>query len=171
MDSASPAPEGFVVEWFRPDLRRSLFRAWRYGASLVAVGSLATGVVFTRLGTSVHWGAFTALGVGLVLTIAGLVLMIGSSLRVIGVDTCLVVRSDGVRLDEGERPGALYAWERIDRVSVEAGTGALCIDTDGEGPGRLRIDVRFADIDNDTLAQRLLDVRRKALMGLLRRPG
>lgn len=162
--------DGFVVEWFRPDLRRTLYRAWRYGAGMVAFGSLATGLVFTRLGTSTHWGAFGALAVGLCTTVAGMLLMLFASLRALSHDTCLVVCSDGVRLDEGERQGRLMAWEDIDRVSVEPETGALRIESDDADRAGLRLDLRFADIDNEALAQRLLDVRRKALMGILRRP-
>lgn len=156
-----------ILEWFRPDLRRRLYRAWGVGGLFVVIGALATGGVFTHLGATFDPGVFGLLGAGLAFTVLGMAIMIVASMRVLGDERCLVVRSDGVRFDVRDEPGRVVAWERIDSVSVDPDDGALCIATDGaDGARDLRIPLRFDDIDNAALAERLMATRRKALMGI-----
>lgn len=158
---------GVNLEWFRPDPRPKLYRTYFIGMLMLlsGMGCCAAGFFGLRVGSGFSEGAYTALMIIGVLTVASaMVLFVRRALWVLGDETCLVLRVDGVRF---ERAGAAthVPWDVIE--SVRADGEALCIDTDDPRLGQMRVRVRFTDIDAAELATKIEATRRRALMGLL----
>jgi len=161
-DEDRPAP--FVVEWYRPRTLWRLLIGSALPASLVAAGAVILAVMGTADPRN-YSEAFTI--VGLCLTIVGPVLGIRHFFRILSEDRCLTFTNEALTYD---RDGKHYraAWEVIDQVVHEPETDVIVITREDDSP--ILIEDTFIGQTGELLAKRIVDIRRKALMGLLRRP-
>jgi hypothetical protein len=146
------------LEWHRIDRGRSVRLVLALAAVLVTAGATGVGAGFvSRLGDAT--GHFVALA-GACSMLAGLVLGAGMALVMIQQDVYLAVRVDGVLLHWGRDDERLLAWEAIGAIEVEGKSimFRLADDKSEEWEG----------VDKPAeLAQRLVELKQKALHGLL----
>lgn len=155
----------FVVEWFRPDARSPLIKLWVTTGLMVILGIIFVGLFVTAL-FPLPAGARTLFAVlGLGLAAAGPLLAAVRSIRILSDETYLLLRSDGVVLQEPEQ-STRVEWTELADVSFEEGGMAVLLHLDEGEPVAIR--GRFLGIDGPGLARRVKEVRRDALMGLLR---
>lgn len=162
------SPEGtFVLEWHRPHPGRDLWRIYGVGVSLLLVGVLVLGVVFA-------WGYRLEPILRLFLGgVGGLGVVCGPLYTVLGFqslfqeDVCLVLRSDGLIYMHNQET-TFVSWDAMVRVVGEDAPPLFCVEREEEAA--LRIAGSFLGILPSVLAKRVWDVRRRALMGLLRPP-
>ncbi len=161
-DTSLAAPS-FVVAWFRPERGRALIRVWIIAASLVCLGVVL--VAMTRVDTLSH-GARVTLGVlGALAVVGGPLGAVLGFQRAIGDETYLMLRSDGVLFCDRGRE-RFIGWSEIDDVLVDATTG--CLSLVSVAYGTLALSERFGGVAPRELRDRILTIRRRALMGLLR---
>lgn len=153
------------IEWFRPDPRRRLLPVWIKGGLAMALGFSLCGYGFLRLNQGEEAGPLAALGVGLILIMLGMGGVVFFTVRVLSDETCVGLRVDGLlrRTRGGEI--LVVPWAAIDEIQAEG--DQIRVVTDLEAVGSLLLPTTHLDLDASTLAQRLAETRRKALMGLL----
>lgn len=151
-----------VVEWYRHDASRRIFRILLPSSFVLAFGSvLVSRSLFIRELTD----ASAALGlVGLLLVALGPLSAIVGLRRVLGAEDFLLLSTEGLLHQQGGRVRR-FLWADIERVSFDEPHAAIeLLMRNGE---RYAIEKPFAGIGNRDLAGRLDEVRRKAMFGLL----
>jgi hypothetical protein len=155
-------PDGArVVEWYRLDVGRRIRRALGPNAALLTVGSI---VANYALGWSS--GVWSTVG-----SAAGLCMIGGGGLgailglkRIFEEDDYLLVRTDGLLYHVGNE-ARLFPWDELSLVrwSSERQRLELLLAHEELVP----LEHRFATIGGEALAERLEEVRRKAIWNLL----
>ena len=159
------ADRTFIVEWYRVEQRRTLLGIWVAGASLLSCGVLMLAVVY-RGTDGLGWplGAGLAI-VGALLTLAGPLFAVLAFQKVLSDDSYVALRGDGVLYNDGQQDH-LIRWDDLEEVVHDAPTGAVRLRT---SDGRwVSVEIELAGIAPQDLATRIVDVRRKALLELLR---
>ena len=158
----------FVVEWYRPSPRKGILHA-----SLKASALLLTGMVLAWSSLYAHIGLAhdtrVVLALLFVLGTGSAPLYLSIALRrLVADETSIILRSDALihiedhggedehttTLDWGEVMGAEVTESGDLRILLRDATPYIIAE-------------RYAGTDNATLARRIEDIRRKALMGLL----
>jgi hypothetical protein len=161
-DAASPGT-GALIEWYRPDLRRRLYRAWLVGSGLVTAGSLLGVMLYVSTEmSSLARLAVTLLAV--VSTASGPAVVLWKAFRVLSDETVLVLGSVGLSYTAGEA-GFTVPWNDVDEVVYDAAADALVVRAKGREHVVRR--PRFVDVAPVELVERIRRVRRRALMGLI----
>ena len=157
-------PPGFVVEWHRPAVSQRLFQVWWRPALMIAVGACCLAVAGI-LGDDPR--AYIPLTiVGLPLTIAGPYKGLRGLFKIFAEDDFLEVRSTGLRARIGNDV-RFVPWDALDAISPHESGKGIRISLD-EGDDWL-FPHSFIGFSDDAFCTRLLELRRKGLMGLLRR--
>lgn len=157
-------PGGEPIEWYRPDPRGKLWRAWGVGTALVVAGA-GLGVTlfsFQHLGIAVQV-AMTVLA--LVSTAAGPILVLRAAFSVLSDETCLILHSDGVVYTD-DRQRFFVAWDDLVDTAYDGAADALRFSTE-EGEHTIERP-HFTDIGPVELVERVDAVRRKALLNIFR---
>lgn len=160
-------PADGVLEWYRPRLLGRLFLAWLAASGMLLVGVVALGMALDTTGrVPADWRGI-ALGCGVGGTVTGAVGGIFGILKLVSEDDrYLLVRGGGLEISSGSGTPAFYPWRQIQRIEVDAGQLLLHpAEGDPQPLGR-----SFQGIRLHALAERLTDLRRKALLGALRVP-
>lgn len=161
--------EPFVIEWYRPDRMRALWRIWGLGSLFVCGGALGCGWAFVRFThANAESLALTTMLIGLAMIASGMIYVLRRTWRILDEETCFVLRSDGVTYLRPGQPAPVIGWDRLHAVHVEADTILLVTDDDDEP---VRVEGPFAGTRSADLGKRVTDTQRKALMGLIRRGG
>ena len=153
----------FVVCWFRASRSRRTLIYWATGGFAATIGMLlnAVAAVVPSHGSAGLQAGAAALG-ALALTSAVLCAVMGTR-ELLTDETVLIVRGDGVRYTRrGE--SVFIGWREL--VAVERVDER--VDLLREGGGRVPITARFDDATHEVIAAALIDVQRRALLGLLR---
>jgi hypothetical protein len=158
-------PSAYAVEWHRPDPRRGLVKAWLIGSVLLVTGAVLLAQVIYYAGEMPG-----ALGVLLVilsvaLSAAGPLLVVVTAIRSLADETCLVLRSDGLHYTG--RDGSFFVhWRDIVSLTLDDENDTLRIET--ETDTRSISHPQFVGVSRHDLAKRIDDIRRRALLGLIR---
>ena len=178
--------KGRVLDAYRVDVSRALSRVLGLAATLVLLGSMATGsaLVMARVeGVPITLGRRTDVGVAsqhrvgtapsatsIGLGALGLLLVLGGAgaamvglRRVLREERYLLLRSDGALFVQGRRR-RLVKWQDVEDVHHE-GRELVFVCHDGLS---LTIEERYGGVTLPELARRAASLRRKALFGLLR---
>lgn len=106
------------------------------------------------------------------LFISGLLLIVGSNLvmlvamrRVTGSDDFLILRTDGV-LQQIADESMLVRWDEVEAVRYDDESDAVGLELRSDAP-TIWLSESYTGIQNDALAQRIKEVHRKAIWGLL----
>lgn len=154
------------IEWFRPDPRRRLYPMWAISAVLMAGGILVCAWSFVRIARGQEDAlALTGLIVGLLTVLAAMGRVVFLTVRVLSNETCVGLRVDGLVHRDRAGTTTVMPWSAIDSVRGEG--ARLVLYTDEQGPGVLEVPTEGMDLSAQDLSARILDTRRKALMGLL----
>lgn len=148
------------LAWFRPSIRGHVVRAWAQAFALVILGATALGILRVE---DIDFGS-PWLGlyiVGLLFVMSGPLWLATRLSRLMSHERCLSLERDALVWLEGDNPRTTIPWEDIEGIEIEG--EHLVILTSGD---RLELPARFDDISPETLASTLLDLRRRALMGL-----
>ena len=108
------------------------------------------------------WIAFFG---GLLLVVSGPATMIWSMRRRWQDDRYLMLRVDGLLVQDHERFSIL--WESVSRVRWDDGDDSIVLEMRDEDDAEVRIGQRYMGITNQDLAREAEAVRRKASFGLL----
>lgn len=163
-DVAVDAQRQAPIVWFRPSVRREVWRAWVIGFALIGVGATTLGalrVADVDFGSSwlPMWGAAI-----LVVTAGPLVVFVRLQ-KALGVEKVLSVHADGLLWRDGEAQ-TFVAWGDLEGVEPD-GLGVLLRGREAA----LRLPERFEGIDGARLVAMLEELQRKALLGVpLRAP-
>ncbi len=148
------------IDFFRVDRSGATRRLLVIAGVLVAIGATSIGAhLVSRL--SPETAHLVSLGGGLVV-IVGLILGFGAMAMLLFENVYLLIRQDDVLCHENGKETVL-PWSEIDKVTVEADTGALVFERVGASPFRW-----FAGKNAKDVCSRIEDARRKALHGLLK---
>jgi len=165
-DAATPprdplASEARVVEWYRVDIARRMLAVLVPSAALLLAGSLLASHAFV-IGDLPTSSAMLGVG-GLLLVIVGPLAAIIGLRRLLTAEDYLIVRTDGVLHHVGDRQMHVR-WEDLEAVRWEPESDGIELRGGGE---RFVVHERFSGIRNRALAERLEEVRRKAIHDLL----
>ena len=155
--------ESYDIEWYRPGLLGSIIAVWSVGAVLMTIGVLACAVAIDNTGrVPLVWARIAGL-IGGLGTISGALVGLLGILRVLSRDpVCLVLRRDGIVLRERDEE-TIIPWERL--MGCRSEGRVLVLKREGEEP--LRIRHRFMGASSAVLAQRIPEVQRQVLLGVL----
>ena len=152
-----------MVCWYRASRSRRALLYWSVGGFAAAMGALLNAVasLVPSHGSATLQAGAAALS-ALALASAVLCAVMGAR-ELLTDETVLVLRGDGVRyIHRGE--SLFIDWRELVAVEREDDQVNLL----REGGARVSITARFDDSAPAALADALLDVQRRALMGLLR---
>jgi len=155
-----------LVMWFRPDVRRPVFRAWLKAFLFISAAMLFLAV---PLGLAEVSPGIRIIGtlVGGACLVAGPIYLLVKLQRILGPEIFLAIHTTGLRwCDEGE--DRRIPWTAIDALLLEEDPPRVVVTVDGGPPLVLR--EAFLDIEPASLLKLLEDLRMKALMGLPVRP-
>lgn len=158
-------PTAYAVEWHRPDPRRRLYKAWIAG-SLILVGGAA--VLAQVIGAADSFGPVTRLllvVLSVALSAAGPLLVVITAIRALADDTCLVLRSDGIHYI-GNDDSFFVRWRDVVAATYDEQADAMRIET--ESDVRSVVHPQFLGMKSQELVKRVDDIRRRALLGLIR---
>lgn len=164
LDSTGPLPlePPRIVAWYRADPWPRMRRVLLTGPAVLALGGLVTAAAFlARLG-DLRPAATLA---GILLVAAGAIFTVVGMSHLLREDASLALRTDGVAVRAGGVE-TLVPWDDLAGVTWDAPRGELTLERAGGGP--VTIVPRFAEVAGEALADRILQTRRKAAMGLLR---
>lgn len=148
-----------AIVWFRPSIRREVWRLWLWASLWVSLGAaILGGLRVARVDFGSAWIPVYALG--LLLVMAGPWQLLVGLQRVVKVERVLSIHDQGVRWEDGAVV-AHIAWAELDQVSIEDDHLVLIA-----GTTRVVLPPRFEDVEAASLAAMLQDMRRKALLGL-----
>jgi len=154
-----------LVDWYRLRQSRALARAFLPGLLLLPLGSLIVALSMAQLDLpEVLRPLLTVLGV--LVTASGPLWAIWQLYRAIRGDLYLAIRLDGLglRLD-ASREESLYAWENLEEIRLDPGTGLLRIELrDG---ATVSVAGPFEGVSLEELASRIRDARRLAVWNRL----
>ena len=166
-ERAFRAAFGRMVEWYRVEQSRALWRAFWPGALvLLPLGSAL--VAFAMLDRFVPLPLQPVLTLlGIAVTAAGPLWAIAVLLRSIRSDLYVAIRIDGlcVRLDPAH-PERVCGWDMITDARYDEATGRVAVAlVEGEP---LSIAGPFSEVDLPELARRIRDARRLAVWNRLK---
>lgn len=156
---ASPA-----LIWFRPSIRRAVWRLWRWAFLSVLLGAVCLGALVVAgiefdSGRN-RWLAYALYAIGIGLVTAGPLRLLLGVQRVARVERVLSVHEDGLRWQDGDAI-ALMPWSRIEEIAIE--DDAVVLATDRQ---RIVLPALMEGIETAALAAMLSDMRKKALLGV-----
>ena len=147
------------VIWYRPSIRRLVWRLWAEACLWVAVGAACLGGLrVARVDFGSTWLPLYA--VGLACVTAGPWRLLAGLQRAVRIERVLSVHPEGLRWEDGPIV-AHYRWVEIDAITVDEGRVAIV-----GGHDRLTLPAEMDGISAADLARALADMRRKALLGL-----
>lgn len=165
MSVAVPAPErrhpwaSAPLVWYRPSIRRLVWRLWAEACALVAIGGgCIGGLRIARVDFGSGWLALYAVGLACV-TAGPWRLLVGLQ-RAARIERVLSVHPEGLRWEDGAVV-AHHRWSEIDAIVVDDDHVAIV-----GGERRLVLPPEMDGIAAAELAKVLGDLRRKALLGL-----
>jgi hypothetical protein len=144
-----------IVEWHRPMAKRALAVPLAIGAVLMTVGGLC---VLLSLPRATKFPMLAVLGGACVITAP--ISVIYTLIRRVGIDACLVLRSDAIVMQR-EREEILVPWDEIKNVRCVADA----IEVEKRDGSTMRIAEPFAKPTE--IAARMEELRRKAEFGLI----
>lgn len=152
-----------TLAWYRPTIRGLVVRAWAQAFVLVLMGATVLGLLrVERIDFGSPW--LPVYGLGMLLVMSGPLWLASRLSRLMSHERCLLLERDALVWLEGELRVAQIPWDDIETVAVEG--DSLVITSSQPGQPRLELPARFEDIAPEALATTLLDLRRRALMGL-----
>lgn len=170
----TPAADPDVLEWHRASVLGRVLVLWAVGVVCEMVGLVGTGVALTEpINVHPSWYLPAAL-VGFPAAVMGPLTGIVGVLWVLTRDEpLLVVTRAGLRLDAAA-PGDVWAWRSLSHVAVE-GAGprrrlCLTVTTEDGAESRVRLPGYWTGISAQALADRLIEIKRRALLGVFRLP-
>ncbi|MGM0577680.1 MAG: hypothetical protein ACQEXJ_18280 [Myxococcota bacterium] len=153
----------WVVDWYRPDPRRALGGVWGRGTAVLLSGLTLCVPMFAPSLLIPKALLVPLVVLGVLATGAAALYVTVEMTRLLSDDSALVLRSDALVHTRGARSVVLGWGDVMGAEATPEGTVRI-----------LRrhaephvIGERFLDADAGTVAERIEDVRRKALMGLL----
>lgn len=152
-----------LLEWYRPDQTRRVWRVLLAGAGIMTAGGLVMAISFlTHQREAVRTYAAV---VGIVLTVCGGLTTVLGMTRILADDRYIAVKLEGlvVALGGDERH---LAWGDLERIRFDDESHLLLLEP-REGDA-IAVDTKFAGKTGPDLAQRLDELRRKASFGVLR---
>lgn len=158
------------IEWFRPDPRRRLVPLWGKGSVVMIAGWVLTGyalLALNRPGAGEDPLLLTSLTVGLLLILVTMLRVVFRTVRILGDETCVGLRTDGLLHRSAEGEITIIPWRAIDEIAGDDQHHRLTIITELPELAELVVDTAGLDLKAESLAQRLFEARRRALMGLL----
>jgi len=147
------------IVWFRPSISKVVWRLWGLACLWVSLGAVILGVLrVMRVDFGNGWLALY--GVGLAFVAAGPWQLFVGLQRAVKIERVLSVHAEGVRWQDGAAV-AHWAWVDLDDVEIDQRSIAL-----RGGSMRLALPAEMDGVEPRELAAMLMDLRRKALMGL-----
>lgn len=154
-----------VVEWYRPRLLGRLFGMWLAASFLLGVGVVGGGLALDTSGRIPEEWRGWAMGLGLIGTVLGAVGGIIGIIKLVSEDDrYLLVTRDGLEVSTGRAAPIFIAWRQL--ATAEDAGGQLLLQRHDGPPVPVRD--RYQGIRTAALAARLLECKRKALLGVLR---
>lgn len=164
-ERAFRASLGRLVEWYRIEQTRSLWRAFLPAFALLPLGSAI--VAFAQLPRYVAiplvpWVTLA----GVVVTASGPLWAMSQLLQTIRCDLYVAIRSDGlcIRLDPRAEE-RIYAWDSVVDAQYDASREVICVSLTSAEP--VSIAGRFAQLGLPELSRRIRDARRLAVWNRL----
>lgn len=156
-----------VLEFYRPRLLGRVVAAWLVASTLLCVGVVSLALVWDSTGKLPDEWKGIAFGCGVGTTVTGAVGGIFGILRILSADdSYLLVRGAGLEVSSGSGSPTFLPWRDIQAITIEQGQLVLQVEAGSAVPvGRAFQGIRLA-----ALAERLSEIRRKALLGALRVP-
>ncbi len=152
------------IVWYRPSIRKVVWRLWGLASLWVSIGAVCLGMLrVMRVDFGSAWIALYAVGFAFVA--AGPWQLFVGLQRTAQLEQVLSVHNEGVRWQDGAVV-AHWAWDYLDAVEVADKNIALRHDSE-----RLVLPGEMDGIEATALAAMLMDMRRKALLGLPVRPA
>lgn len=155
-----------LLEWYRPDQSRRVWRVLLVGAAIMTAGGLVMAISFlTHQKESLRNMSAT---IGIVLTVCGGLWTVLGMTRILADDRYIAVKVEGlvIALGGDERE---VAWGDLERIRFDDEQRTLVlVPRTGDA---IAVDTKFAGKTGRDLAQRLDELRRKASFGVLRAPG
>lgn len=164
--ASEPQPSIFVVDWYRPSQARDILKAGSWGGAGMLIGSLVFAWVFRGAQTDPQRWVAALIGVGVI--VAGGIWTFRKMMVLLSDPRCLTLRNDGLLWERGGQE-TFVPWGDTLEAGVDPESGLIEVPL-REG-GRLLIEERFVGVTPEAIAKAITDVRRKALMGLLRPLG
>lgn len=149
-----------TLGWFRPAIRSAVVWAWAQALTFVLLGATVLGLLrVERIDFGSPWLPVYLLG--LILVMSGPLWLATRLSKLMRTERCLLLELDVLVWLEGDTRRAAIRWGDIESVEVEG--DQLIVVSEGQ---RLELPARFEGIEADTLANLLMDLRRRSLMGL-----
>lgn len=153
-----------LLEWYRADATAAVVRVVVLGSALVMCGVVCVGLCLSGAGGGQVVNVLLGV-VGALCTLAGPGVTILGFQRVLSQDVYLAVRREGLAFHDGGTEQRV-SWDDLVEARSEGDPPRLTLVRRAEAP--LHLPVRFDGVDAPELARRLNQVRRRALMNLLR---
>jgi hypothetical protein len=144
-----------IVEWHRPLARRALGIPLAIGAVLMTIGGLC---ILVSLPRATSFPTLALVGAACVVTAP--VSVIFTLIMRVGVDKCLIIRTDAVVMQR-ESEETLVAWDEVESVKCE---DQILVIHKKDGT-TLRIEEPFSEPEK--IAARMEEVKRKSGFGLI----
>lgn len=149
-----------TLGWYRPTIRSAVVWAWAQALALVLLGATVLGLLrVERVDFGSPW--LPVYLVGMLLVMSGPLWLASRLSRLMRTERCLLLERGALIWMEGDARRETIRWGDIEAVELEG--EHLVIVAEGR---RLELPARFEDIAPDTLANLLMDLRRRSLMGL-----
>lgn len=149
-----------TLGWFRPAIRSAVVWAWAQALTLVLLGATVLGLLrVERVDFGSPW--LPVYLVGLILVMSGPLWLASRLSKLMRSERCLLLELDALVWLEGDTRKASIRWADIESIQIEG--EHLIVSTEGQ---RLELPARFEDIEASSLANLLMDLRRRSLMGL-----
>ncbi len=149
-----------TLAWYRPTIRGKVVRAWAQAFGLVLLGATTLGLLRVKdVDFGNPWLAVYA--AGMLLVLSGPLWLATRLSKLLGRERCLLFERAALVWLEGERSVRRIPWVDIATVAVRG--ESLVIHSDQQD---LELPARFEDITPEALASAIMDLRRRALMGL-----
>jgi len=161
---ARPPGSQPALIWFRPSIRRVVWRLWRWAFLWVFLGGTCLGAVHVA-GLESDSGerrylAYALYAVGIALVTAGPLHLLVGVQRVARVERVLSVHEGGLRWQDGDAI-VHVPWARLEAIEVSGGDLVLVTEHD-----RVALPAAMEGIAGSQLAAMLNDMRNKARLGV-----
>jgi len=159
--------QSFVVEWYRPPLWGRLFLAWLAATALLGVGVVGIAVAWDGTGRVPRGVQWVAGSVGGLCTVLGATGGIFGIMRMLSQDDrYLLVRGDGLVVAGAPDDACFVPWRALSDIRLDG--RMLVLERQDDEP--VTLPARFMGTKPDALVARLSQLRRDALLGVLRPP-